>query len=72
MTEQRIHGEVAIFGCNELKTTINKGEDAEWLTISARNSTGNHGQITLFFDPEDRDSVIEKLYIDLGKLIPKH
>lgn len=72
MAEQRIHGDVTILNCNEIKTTIHQGEDAEWLTISARNKDRNQGTITFFFDPKSRDAVIEKLYMDLGRLIPKH
>jgi len=76
MPESRsIWGEVTVHGCNDIKVCLHafqQGEiESRWLNLTVW-SDGHKASFTMFFDSQqDQDAVIQQLYSEIGKLLPK-
>jgi len=71
MLEQKVGGEIKIFNCKDIKVGLYYSDPYRWLQISGE-SNGNRVQQTLFFkSQQDQDAVIQQLYSEMGKLLPK-
>ena len=71
MSESRVWGQATIYDCKEIGVHLENEIGFKWLQIRGEVN-GNRAQLTMFFkSQQDQDAVIQQLYSEVGKLLPK-
>ena len=76
MSKARVWGEVTVHGCNNIEVSLyHEGLESRITTrwLNLRVWSGEHkASFTMFFESQqDQDAVIQQLYSEVGKLLPK-